>query len=277
MTTTVVTFHTVQECLLICDAVDRRYPPWEFMHIHSVTWCVICTKAAWFMNADGGNLLNIVGFDFDRPFSSLSPAKQTSPKQARRTVNITRHINCSSAQAFLSTETSVSLNRWSFHAEGVRLYMKRPGMHTTRWPDSSGIAVSVAVEWDVVGLDDPESWSFYTLAVTLRTTRFNIQKLYMVLTLRLCVVPRAKNKQRILALHNISRLVLYKRGEVITVRYALSPYIKQTCLVFEGLIWNCSGIFTGGKWEERRKTYVNIRSKIRHMLARYQTARLNRR
>jgi hypothetical protein len=56
-------------------------------------------------------LSNVVEFDFDRPFSSLSPAKQTSPKQARMTVNITNHINGSSAQAVLSTGTAVSLNR----------------------------------------------------------------------------------------------------------------------------------------------------------------------
>jgi len=59
------------------------------------------------MNADGGTFLNAVGFDFDRPFSSLSPAKQTSPKHARKTVNITRHINASNAQAVLSTGTAL--------------------------------------------------------------------------------------------------------------------------------------------------------------------------
>jgi hypothetical protein len=36
-------------------------------------------------------------------------------------------------------------------------------------------------------------------------------------------------------LHKISRLVLYNRGGVFTARYALSPYIKQTRLVFRGL------------------------------------------
>jgi hypothetical protein len=36
------------------------------------------------------------------------------------------------------------------------------------------------------------------LAVTVRTTRFNIQKFYMVLTLRLCVLYGSENKQRLL-------------------------------------------------------------------------------
>jgi hypothetical protein len=37
------------------------------------------------------------------------------------------------------------------------------------------------------------------------------------------------------ALHSTSRLVLYNRSGVFTARYALGPYIKQTCLFFEGL------------------------------------------
>jgi len=39
-----------------------------------------------------------------------------------------------------------------------------------------------------------------------------------------------------LALHIISRSVLYNRGRVFTARYALNPSIKQTRLVFKGLI-----------------------------------------
>jgi hypothetical protein len=37
--------------------------------------------------------------------------------------------------------------------------------------------------------------TFWSLAITLRTTRFNIQKYYMVLTLRLCVLYGSHNKQ----------------------------------------------------------------------------------
>jgi hypothetical protein len=37
--------------------------------------------------------------------------------------------------------------------------------------------------------------TFQTLAVTLRTTRFNIKKFYMVPTLRLCVLYGSQNKQ----------------------------------------------------------------------------------
>jgi hypothetical protein len=37
------------------------------------------------------------------------------------------------------------------------------------------------------------------------------------------------------ALHNISRLVLYNRCGVFTTRYGLSPYIKQSHLVFKVL------------------------------------------
>jgi hypothetical protein len=37
-----------------------------------------------------------------------------------------------------------------------------------------------------------------SLADTLRTARYNIQKFYMVLTLRLCAVYGSQNKQRLL-------------------------------------------------------------------------------
>jgi len=110
MITTVVTFHPEQECLLICDAVDKRFPPCVFIHIHCN---LVCDMHQGYMiyECRRRKLLNVVEFDFDRPFSSLSTAKQTSPKQARRTVNITNHINGSSAQTVLSTGTAVSLNR----------------------------------------------------------------------------------------------------------------------------------------------------------------------
>jgi hypothetical protein len=39
--------------------------------------------------------------------------------------------------------------------------------------------------------------NIYSLAITLRTTRFNILKFYMVLTLRLCVLYGSHNKQRL--------------------------------------------------------------------------------
>jgi hypothetical protein len=40
--------------------------------------------------------------------------------------------------------------------------------------------------------------TFSSLAVTLRTARFNIKKFYVVPTLRLCVLYRSQNKQQLL-------------------------------------------------------------------------------
>jgi hypothetical protein len=42
---------------------------------------------------------------------------------------------------------------------------------------------------------------------------FNIHKFYMVHTLRLCVFVRISEQTATFVLHNISRLVLYNRGE----------------------------------------------------------------
>jgi hypothetical protein len=40
--------------------------------------------------------------------------------------------------------------------------------------------------------------TFQSLAVTLRTTRFNIKKCYVVPTLRVCVLYGSQNKQQLL-------------------------------------------------------------------------------
>jgi hypothetical protein len=83
----------------------------------------------------------------------------------------------------------------------------------------------------------------------------------MVLTSRLCVVPGAKNKQRHLALHNISRLVLHKRGEECLLRGTHRVLIQnQTRLVFEGLLWKLQWHFyeraAKGKKEKLSSTYI---------------------
>jgi hypothetical protein len=46
--------------------------------------------------------------------------------------------------------------------------------------------------------------TFYSLAVTLRTTSSNIQKFYLVLTLHLCVLYGCPNKQRLLSYTELS-------------------------------------------------------------------------
>ena len=57
----------------------------------------------------------------------------------------------------------------------------------------------------------------------------------MLLTLRLCEVYRSQNKQRLLPYATLTDWFWYNRGGEFTVRYGLSPFMKQTRLAFEGL------------------------------------------
>jgi hypothetical protein len=52
--------------------------------------------------------------------------------------------------------------------------------------------------------------TFQSLAINLRTTRFNIQKFCVVLTLRLCFV-RISQQTSTFAFNSLSRLILYNR------------------------------------------------------------------
>jgi hypothetical protein len=65
--------------------------------------------------------------------------------------------------------------------------------------------------------------------VTVRITRFNIQKFYMVLTLRLCCVQTSEQTQTF-SLYILNWWIFCNRGRVFTARYELSPYIEQTTL-----------------------------------------------
>ena len=66
-----------------------------------------------------------------------------------------------------------------------------------------------------------------SLAIILPTTRFNIKKFYMVLSLRLCVLYDVTTNDFCLTQPQQSGFV-WPRYTVFTVRYALSPYIKHT-------------------------------------------------
>jgi hypothetical protein len=58
-----------------------------------------------------------------------------------------------------------------------------------------------------------------SLAITLCSARFNIQKFYMVLTLRLCVVYGSHNKQRLLPYTELADCFCI--NEVESVYYAV--------------------------------------------------------
>jgi hypothetical protein len=55
-----------------------------------------------------------------------------------------------------------------------------------------------AVELLSWGIGPSQGLYLHSLAVTLRTTRFNIKKSYVVPTLRLCVLYGSQNKQQLL-------------------------------------------------------------------------------
>jgi hypothetical protein len=73
--------------------------------------------------------------------------------------------------------------------------------------------------------------------VTVRTTIFNIQNLYMMLprSYDLHALWMYLRKAALFALHNINKIHLYNRCEkCLTARYELSLYIKETKVVFKG-------------------------------------------
>jgi hypothetical protein len=73
---------------------------------------------------------------------------------------------------------------------------------------------------------DFRSLTFYSPAVSLRTTRFNIQKFYMVLALCSCVLYGSQNRQRLCFIHHWL-VGFYNRVGKFTARYGMIPYIKQ--------------------------------------------------
>jgi hypothetical protein len=77
------------------------------------------------------------------------------------------------------------------------------------------------------------SWN---LAVALSTAGFNIQKFYVVPTLRLCVLYGSQNKQPLLPYTTFTDWFVQPRRRVFTVRYGLSPYTTHTPFVFKWLM-----------------------------------------
>jgi hypothetical protein len=78
--------------------------------------------------------------------------------------------------------------------------------------------------------------TFQSLAVTLRTTRFNIKKFYVVPTLRLCVLYGSQNKLRLLFYTALRDWFLQPRCSVHCAVRTGSLYIKQIRFLFKGLI-----------------------------------------
>jgi hypothetical protein len=76
---------------------------------------------------------------------------------------------------------------------------------------------------------------FNLLKVTLRTTSFDFQLFYIVITWNLCVLYGSQNKQQILPYVTLKDWFLWSRWRVFTARYAQSPYITQIRFVCKGL------------------------------------------
>jgi hypothetical protein len=86
-------------------------------------------------------------------------------------------------------------------------HLKEEALDRTMWRDrfgrGFGPVVKQTTKWmnfiSICCREMRERWSnFYNEVVTFRTTRFNIHKLYKVLTLRLGVSYRSQNRQRML-------------------------------------------------------------------------------
>ena len=78
--------------------------------------------------------------------------------------------------------------------------------------------------------------TFQSLAINLRTTRFNIQKFYMVLTLRLCVLYECHNKHRLLPSTALADWFCITDIESVYCAVRTDSLYTTHVLVFEGLI-----------------------------------------
>jgi hypothetical protein len=115
-----------------------------------------------------------------------------------------------------------------------------PPPHTNR----KTIPLYTIINFFIIKRTCPGFLPFQSLAVTLRTTRFNklfnkFKEFYVVPTLRLCVLYGSQNKQQLLPYNTLRDWFLWPKWRVFTARYALSLYIKQAHFVFEGLM-NCN-------------------------------------
>jgi hypothetical protein len=114
-----------------------------------------------------------------------------------------------------------------------RPYSGRSEKRTKCYTPTSPLSLSVSSEGKVTGEVVPahamkvcrggaQSYlhsflTFQSLAVTLRTNRFNIKKLYVVRTLRLCVLYGSQNKQQLLP-YKTSRDCFYNWSVYSAVR-----------------------------------------------------------
>ena len=88
------------------------------------------------------------------------------------------------------------------------------------------------------------SLTLESLLLTLSTTKFNIQKFYIVIAWNLCVLYGSRNKKQILPYATLKDLFLWPRWTVFTVRYTLSPYITHMFTVWYALSPYITHMFT---------------------------------
>jgi hypothetical protein len=75
--------------------------------------------------------------------------------------------------------------------------------------------------------DDDEQLTFSSLAVSLRTTRFNIQQLYVLPTQCIHVFCTDLRTESNLCFKHREMIGFYSSGGKFTAWYRLIPYIKQ--------------------------------------------------
>jgi len=129
--------------------------------------------------------------------------------------------------------TMIPLFQW--HISFVYHLQKCSAIHNKRHPVSRVSKITYYLRQPI---------NLASLAVTLRTARFNIQNLYMVLTLRLCVQYVHQNKQRLLPDTTVNKLVLYNgRGECLLrgTQWVISDrrFVCKGLTVLRTKFWSC--------------------------------------
>ena len=77
--------------------------------------------------------------------------------------------------------------------------------------------------------------TFYSLEIILRNSKFNIQKFYMVLTLRLCVLFGSQYKQRLLPYTTLADWFYITEVENVYSAVRTESLYETDSLVFKGL------------------------------------------
>jgi hypothetical protein len=98
--------------------------------------------------------------------------------------------------------------------------------------------------------------------VTTRATSCKIKTFYLLPTVYLCILYGSQNKQPLLHLHGINRLVLQRGWRVFTARYELNFYVKLRISV-------CKGSNKFAKWDFQMQVVFAEKQKMKFLISQY--------